>query len=81
MLNQIMSLLPFTIVNITQLEMGDHIFRFGAFHRQSFLTHHGIYMGDGHVIHFSGGAVNDTNTSNIFLYPYITINFMSVKNL
>lgn len=64
MLNQIMSLLPFTIVNITELEMGDHIFRFGAFHRQSFLTHHGIYMGDGYVIHFSGGAVNDTNTSN-----------------
>lgn len=63
MLSIIMSMLPFTIVNKSQLELGDHIFRFGAFHRQSFLTHHGIYIGEGHVIHFSGGAMNSTNVS------------------
>ena len=63
MLSMIMSIMPFTIVNMSQLEMGDHLFRFGAFHKKSFLTHHGIYMGEGHVIHFSGGTMNSTNTS------------------
>ena len=44
-----------SIVSRNELLEGDHIFRFGAIFEKSFLTHHGIYVGEGKVIHFSGG--------------------------
>lgn len=48
-------------VNVKYLEEGDHIFRFGAFFEKSLLSHHGIYIGNDQVIHFSGGEGNNNN--------------------
>ena len=48
-----------------QLESGDQIYRYGAIFESSQLTHHGIYIGNGEVIHFAGGDGNSDIDSSI----------------
>ena len=70
-------------IELSQLEPGDHIFRFGAVFKKSILTHHGIYVNDNKVIHFSGGEGNTNNLGNDILDAKITLTtitgFMSNK--
>ena len=47
------------------LQEGDHIFRYGAIFKNSILTHHGIYIGNSEVIHFSGGGKQTNLGENI----------------
>lgn len=65
----------FDSVNFNNLDIlvpGDHIFRFGAIFKKSLLTHHGIYIGENDVIHFSGGDGN-TNLGNSIKEAKITV--------
>ena len=40
------------LVDQSELQEGDHIFRYGAIFKNSLLTHHGIYLGNNQVISF-----------------------------
>jgi len=53
--------LSYNLVELEDLLPGDHIFRYGALFKNSLLTHHGIYIGDRKIIHFSGGS-NDSKS-------------------
>lgn len=50
------SIAQIEMIDVESIDKGDHIFRCGAFMENSILTHHGIYVGNNEVIHFSGGG-------------------------
>ncbi|KAF3433979.1 hypothetical protein FNV43_RR25082 [Rhamnella rubrinervis] len=46
-----------------QLKIGDHIY---TWRRAYIYAHHGIYVGDGQVIHFTQAAGRESGTGNVF---------------
>jgi hypothetical protein len=56
--------LPYNLILLEDIKPGDHIFRYGALFKQSLLTHHGIYIGNNNVIHFSGGSDDSKNLND-----------------